>query len=212
MQEQELNTEISGVIAGNVYEKITKAQELDNAGIYLKFVKAKYKEIEAARLAITRPLDESKKRTMEMFAPYLERLKGLEKQVIEAMGTYQQEVEAINQARLEAARAEAQAEAEKQRKANEARAKTLEDAGLSEAAEVARTAEVALDIEPVHQFKTKATGVTQRINWKYEIIDAEAVPRSYLMVDEAKVGLAVRSQKGEIAIPGVRVYSEVSMY
>lgn len=48
-----------------------------------------------------------------------------------------------------------------------------------------------------------------RTTWSFQITDATAVPREYLMVDEVKVGKAVRAGTREIA--GVRIFSEQSV-
>ena len=45
--------------------------------------------------------------------------------------------------------------------------------------------------------------------WKHEVIDAAAVPREYLMVDDAAIKAAVKA--GIRAIPGVRVFEEAEM-
>lgn len=49
--------------------------------------------------------------------------------------------------------------------------------------------------------------ITYRIEWKAEIIDESALPREYLMPNEAKINAIVRASKGSIQIPGVRIYS-----
>jgi len=43
--------------------------------------------------------------------------------------------------------------------------------------------------------------------WKFEITDAQAIPRQYLMVNESAIGKVVQALKDQTNIPGVRVYS-----
>jgi len=43
--------------------------------------------------------------------------------------------------------------------------------------------------------------------WKFEIADAQAIPREYLTVNESAIGKVVQALKGQANIPGVRVYS-----
>ncbi len=52
------------------------------------------------------------------------------------------------------------------------------------------------------------TGISYRDLWKFEVVNADLVPREYLTIDEKKIGGVVRALKGETTIPGVRVYSE----
>jgi hypothetical protein len=56
----------------------------------------------------------------------------------------------------------------------------------------------------------KVEGMKKRKLWKYEVTDANAVPREYLCVDLVKVGSFVRGQQDKAidAIPGIRVWSE----
>lgn len=43
---------------------------------------------------------------------------------------------------------------------------------------------------------------------KFEIVDPKLIPAEYLMIDVVKIGKVVRASKGDIIIPGVRVYFE----
>lgn len=54
----------------------------------------------------------------------------------------------------------------------------------------------------------KVTGVAPVLVWLFEVTDALAVPREFLMVDESKIRQRVQALKGAAQIPGVRVYSE----
>lgn len=54
--------------------------------------------------------------------------------------------------------------------------------------------------------QAKPTGKsTTRDSWSFKIIDANAVPREWLCVDEKKVSAAIKKAKGKIEIPGIRV-------
>lgn len=54
--------------------------------------------------------------------------------------------------------------------------------------------------------RTEAGTASQRKEWRFEVIDPEAVPREYLMIDERAIRQAVKA--GVRKIPGVRVYEE----
>jgi hypothetical protein len=57
----------------------------------------------------------------------------------------------------------------------------------------------------------KVAGVSTREVWKFEITDPAAVPREYLVVDEARIRKVVQALKGDAKIAGVRVYAERQM-
>lgn len=54
--------------------------------------------------------------------------------------------------------------------------------------------------------RTEAGTASQRKEWRFDVIDPAAVPRSFLMIDERAIRQAVKA--GVREIPGVRVYEE----
>ena len=54
--------------------------------------------------------------------------------------------------------------------------------------------------------KPKVEGVSYRTDWDFEIVDAHALPREYLIPDQVRIRGVVRALKGETNIPGVRVF------
>jgi hypothetical protein len=46
---------------------------------------------------------------------------------------------------------------------------------------------------------------------KWEVIDFSLVPTDYKMIDSAKVGAVVRASKGNISIPGIRIWQEETL-
>ena len=81
-----------------------------------------------------------------------------------------------------------------------------------EKAEKSEEEETMLSLEP--KFKAKAPdtkGTSIKKIWKYRVKNLKLVPREYLKLDEAKIGMAVRSSKGTIEIPGIEVYPEDSI-
>jgi uncharacterized protein YhaN len=123
----------------------------------------------------------------------------------------------------EAAAAEArkarEKELEAQRKAGELKAKEVERLKKIAAEEEAKArelaakqaAETAAAVPEVHVAPAvpKVAGIKARVNWKFRIVDASKLPRTYLMADEVRIGQFVRETKkaGEV-IPGVEAYSE----
>jgi len=55
---------------------------------------------------------------------------------------------------------------------------------------------------------TKREGIQYREYWNYEVINPDVVPNEYKIVDHKKLGAVVRATKGNVSIPGVRIWSE----
>lgn len=115
--------------------------------------------------------------------------------------------------RLEAAAEEArkqavaEVEALRARAANEAAmALALGDTELATEI-VEQAADAAGDVMAAVPTAT-AKGFAVRTSWRFRVVDAAAVPREYLCVDERKLGETVRRLKGYTQIPGVEVYAE----
>ncbi len=185
---------------------VATQQEYEGAALVLKEVKARTNELDDMRKSMTRPLDESKKRIMDMFRKPIDTLAAVEAKIKRGLLAYQQE--------QERKRAEAERLLREQQAKEAARLAKLEEAArergdekkadaFAERAAVAAAAPVMI-AAPV----AKVKGIGTREVWKYEITDADAVPREYLMVDETKIGQVVRATKGTLKIAGVRIYSE----
>ena len=190
--------------------QIDSPEMLAIASDELREITGKRKQIEEMRLSLTRPLDESKKRIMDLFRAPTERLEQAEKLLRKGVLTYQQaEREKVEKARREAEaklaaeRAEAErAQREAERAEREAReaalhAATVEEhvaaveathqaaAAREEAAEKLELAEVAP--MPVIAAAPKADGVSTRQTWKAQVTDFRALV----------LGAAERAQRGD---------------
>ena len=177
-------------------------------------------EAEKTLLEKVRKYDEAEKAAREAEARRLQAIEDekrrREQERLDALARAQREKEAAarraeeearrkaQEATNEAERVKAQAEAEKARKAAEA-ASAKAHAREEAAAEVLPAPVITLP--PVE----KAAGESAVKVWKYEITDAAAVPRDYMMVDTVKLGAVVRATKGTLAIAGVRIYSETGI-
>lgn len=233
----------AAALAEQAYE-IALAYEIDSAGMYtaagdeLRSIATRKKEIDELRLSLTRPLDESKKRIMDLFRAPVSRLEEAEGLLRKGMLTWKQKEDA----RIAAERAEAERKAreERERLAAEAaeaarRAAELEAAGDAEAAaeaaaeaeaaqieaELAEVAPVAPPVVPT----AKADGISSRVTWKAEVTDfaalviaagkaAEAGDQTmlaYLTANTTALGQVAKALKGQARIAGVRIYSEESL-
>jgi len=68
--------------------------------------------------------------------------------------------------------------------------------------------EVEIEAKEVKSKAPKIEGLGFRTYWKFEIIDADKLPREFLKADEVAIGAYVTKQKELGKILGVRIYSE----
>lgn len=221
--------------------RVTTAAEYEAAGAELKRIKSKANDLEARRLAMTRPLDEAKSRIMEFFKAPKQYLADAEAAIKRAISAYDAEQRRLQQEaeraaaeaarkereRMEAEAAKAEQAAREKREREEAKARELEAKGrAAEAeakrkaaeeaeaarlreAEATRAAAASMPTAPVVHFEQpKVAGVSSRQVWKFEIVDAEQLPRKYTIPDEKAIGAVVRALGDKADIPGVRVYAE----
>jgi uncharacterized membrane protein YqiK len=189
----------------------------DGAGESLKAIKTKYKEVDELRKSLTKPLDDSKKKIMELFGRPLDFLAKAELAVKSAMLKYQQEQERIRRAEEERLQAEQRRQAkELERQAREAeekaaRFKTAEAKAKAEAKaeELKQQAEAVASIKPIVQSTIQAVkGVATRTIWKFKIVDVNKIPREFMMPDEKLIQKMAEVTKGTKKIDGVEFFSE----
>lgn len=196
-QAEDISTQVTAI-------KITNQIEYEQAGEHLKSVKADYKKLEELRLSMTRPIDESKRKIMELFRIPLDKLVNAESWLKKVMLIYQQTQERLRQEqerklqeKAEKERQEALRKAEQAREqGKEANAEKLEEKANNIIAPV-----LAPTIE-------KVSGVTTKKIWKFEVIDENLIPHKYLIPDLAKIGKEIRACGDSIKISGIRIYSE----
>jgi membrane protein involved in colicin uptake len=181
---------------------IDSPEIFEAAGDELRAIATKRKEIEETRMTLTRPLDESKRRIMDLFRVPIDRLTDAETKLRKGMLTYQQserekaykarrEAEAVAAREREQLERAARESAEAARKAQEAAA-VAEAAGDKAAAEVAleaaqeataRAEDASIEAEiaavaPAYLptvAPTKIKGIGTRETWKHEVTDLRAL-------------------------------------
>lgn len=164
--------------------KITTANEYTGAGDLLKQLQLKVKKVEEKRKEYTKPLDDLKKKIMDDFRQITDPLEQFITDV---------KVKMTDWYRLEQKRKD-----EEQKK--------IEADALAQA-KVDNKSEVVVPV--VNDIKTQrgdvATTTVKKV-WKWELIDAQKIPRDYLCPDPVKIGEAIRS--GVREIEGVRIYQD----
>jgi hypothetical protein len=159
-----------------------------------------------------------------LFAPHITRAfeahralvadrKRLERPLAEAEAVLKAHLAAytVAEERRRAAEARRQTAAAAEARASQiwAEVEQLEATGYhAEAADLATALVTTTDAIVVAPTPVAADGITSRVIWKYEVVDAAQVPPAYLTIDHRKLGAAVRALKGSVPIPGVRMWAE----
>lgn len=189
---------------------ISNQSDYEAASAVLSEVKSRYKELDAQRKEITKPIDAAKKAVMDLFKTPLELLEKAESKIKGLMIGYTNEQE--RKAREEQARLQrlADAEAAKQKKILEEKIARAEASGKTEKAEELQmqketiTPIVAPIIAP--QIETPK-GVSYRDQWSAEVTDINLVPREYLIANMPALNKMAQATKGTLSIPGVKFTS-----
>lgn len=180
--------------------QIATQVEYQEATGFLQRIKGKYKEIEDARKAITQPMDEAKKRVMELFRKPLTVLSSAETYLKNQMVTYHDE--------QEKKRREEEATAEAERIKEEAKLeKKIEkaiDKGDEGRAEELQAEKDNIVTPPTTVEVPQAEGIAFKEKWEVEVVNESLVPRQYLMPNLPMLNKTVQAQKGKIPIPGTR--------
>lgn len=188
---------------------IHDAETLKGANKFLLGIKGMIKEVTDAFKPMKKKTNEAHKAVVAQEKHYLEPLFKAEKSAKLQIGVYVRKVE---EERAEAERKAYEAEQKQLKEAAkiEAEAQRFENHGHHKEAEEIRETIPAPVIETLPDAPS-LNGISVRKILKWEVSDFSQVPRIYLMIDSAKVGAAVRTSKGEIEIPGIRIYFEDSV-
>lgn len=183
-------------------------EELKHYSDSLRSIKTRLKELTELRLSMTRPLDESKKSIMGLFAPVIEKMEGAERTIKAAMVEYEASVQESRRKEQEEANRIAQEREAAMRAELAAKAELASRDGRPELAQTYERKAAEVHITPVNVAASKRPGVAMRSIWKFRITDASKLPREYLMPDETKIGGVVRALKGDCQIEGIEAYEE----
>lgn len=221
-----------GMLSSAERVEIENQAQYEYAADCLKGVKAKAKELDTKRKAITGPIDMAKKAVMDLFRKPTEDLDKAERLLKKGMLAYteeqerkrrEQEEKLQKQAEAERRRKEKQQRAweEKERKKREEAEKFAAEGKAEEArkaeAEAEKAAEKAAEREeeasqvqaPILASNTEQPkGVSYRSKWTAEIIDLSKVPVEYLLPNMPMLNKVAQTTKGALVIPGVTFKEE----
>ena len=189
---------------------ITTQQEYDDGAVFLNQIKNKYKILDAKRKEITKPIDVTKARIMDLFRPPLEKLKRAEEIVKKIMSDYDDIQEQILIEQEEKLRKQAEAEETRKRKDLNERAERWAEKGKEEKAEGLREQAESLHIEaPILAPRTeKPKGISYRDHWTAEVVDFGMLPDEYKFPNMPMLNRVAQATKGQLPIPGVIFHSK----
>ena len=195
--------------------EISTADQYSASGELLKEIKRQQKQTTASRTEITRPMDEAKRRVMELFKPVSEQLGNAETTIKAAMTEFaqaEQRRQADEQARLDAI-------ARKERERIERRAADARDKGQAEKADVLDQ-NAAATLPPKAEPVAKTDGVHTVTTWSAAVDDmatlikaaaADPAIAAYLIPDMKALNAAAKAAKERLSIPGVRAVSSTTV-
>lgn len=195
-------------LAGRV--EVIDSNSADRAGRLLMQLKAVRKSMSDARMAITRPLDEAKKRAIAqenvIAEPIEEAIQHLDGQ-IKGFAIEERRRVAREQAEAEARRAELEIEAQI----------AAEEGRLSDAAELQLQRDATGTVEKAH----RAAGTQARFTWVAEVTDLDALvrtvaenamlPSNFLTPNQSALNAFARATAGKATVPGLRFVEKPSL-
>ena len=176
----------------------------------IKTIEAFGKALDNRRLEITRPIDVAKKSVMDLFKPSVEKCEQIARVLRNGVNAYNQAIE------RKAAEDRRKAQEEADKKEREERQKLLDKAqkaadkgNIEKAAELKEQAQnVTVVPKETPAVVGQPKGVGTRKVWKARVVEANLVPRAYLMVDEDKLAKQATATENTMPVPGVEFYSE----
>jgi len=201
------------VLAIGTEVHIATADDYEDAAATLQRIKGRSKELDDLRRSLTRPIDEAKKRIMDLFARPVQLLADAEFAIKRGLLGYQREQERIRAE--EEARLREQARKEQERLL--ARSQRASAAGKDEMAEVLEEQASMVPVPIVVSDTPRISGLSTRQTWHAEIVDWTAliravaeghVPDIVLMPDMTILNAQARALKTALNYPGVRAVSD----
>lgn len=216
----------AAVAAAETITAVEDDRALDVAGAAQTQLTRLAKELEQARMGLTRPLDGLKRKIMdraaEMARPITVQAERI-RQMNSAYATRKAAEAKAEAERVERIRREQAAAAAAEREAWEAEANAqaremFGEGAVAEAWQPPEPAAPAFNPEIVPRVTAPKTASNTFVEvWQFEVLDGEKVPREFCSVDERKIRAFLAYQKSlkrnvqDVAIQGVRVYAETSV-
>jgi len=194
---------------------VTDAPSYAAAGEFLKSVKAYVKRVAETFTPMKRKALDAHKEIVAQERKHLAPAQAAEHAVKGTMLSWKRAEDArVAQARREAeevARAEAQRQAEEEQLARAAAAEAEGNAEQADAILEAPAAPVMPVVAPPLPAAPAVAGISTRKRYTFEVVDADQVPREFMLVDTKKIGQLARMHKEQAKLAGVRFFIEETM-
>lgn len=176
-------------------ERVIKTTEdTKSATEDLSIIRRSKKMLEEKRKEYVTPLNNQVKLINDAFKQVSDPLNQADKVISDKMLAYtaeqerlRLEAEAINQAKIDLARREAE---------------------LNQGEFTVDITPVEIVPEPTKRIYTDIGTAGQRDNWAWEVEDINLVPREYLMINAGMLTPIVKASKGKLTIPGIRIFNK----
>ena len=195
--------------------QIATVEDAENAAGDLINIKKQHKDLEAQRVKLKKPILESAKGIDDFFRAPLKFLKDAEAAIKSPLLAFQQ----LQEKKRREAQAVLDEKARKEREKLEKRAAKAAESGKEEKAEALQT-QAAMVVTPVIQEQSSPAGISKRVTWSAEVVDADAllqavldgeVPRAVLKIDMAFLNTQARALKKEFNYAGVKAKATAAL-
>jgi len=196
-QKKEIEQSTKALVARATKFQITDPASLQKSSGILSDIATAKKRANDLRFSLTKPLDESKKRIMALFSPFIDQFEKATTIIKNKVRDYYfEQEEKARQAEKERLLAEAKREEEIQKAQEEDREPVVEEIPVIPEVKV-----------PEKTVKGVAGGsMTVKKIWKFTIVDEKLIPNEYRIVSEQLINEAIRN--GARDIPGCRIYED----
>ncbi len=196
--------------------EVDSQETYDFANTMLGGLKDRHGAIEARRVAMVKPLDESRKAIQGFFKPVLDDLDSAMSVLKSSMLGFQREqrrLQAEEQARADRAAREA-------REALAAEARAAEEAGDAERANVLQATAAVISAPIATSTYTQAKGLSTRKTWKARVTDRAKLIAAILanpafidliVIDESALNKHAKAFEGKVPLAGVECYEEETL-
>ena len=203
--DEQLGRDAGSIVEAAKRHEIVSGESFQKAGDLLKGIVYLLQEVDktfdesiASAYKAHRDIIKAKKKHATPLAQARDFLRG-------RIGQYEDDQE---QARLQKERELQQKAQKREEQIALEEAAVLEAEGHSEEAQKMIEEPIEAPVVVVKKTVPKVDGISTKHVWKFRIVDADVIPKDYLMPDEKAIGAIVRARKGKVDIPGVKVYKE----
>ena len=196
-QKKEIEQSTKALVARATKFQITDPASLQKSSGILSDIATAKKRANDLRFSLTKPLDESKKRIMALFSPFIDQFEKATTIIKNKVRDYYfEQEEKARKAEKERLLAEAKREEEIKKAQEEDREPVVEEIPVIPEVKV-----------PEKTVKGVAGGsMTVKKIWKFTIVDPKLIPEEYWIIDEGLIREAVRNGAREIS--GVKIYED----